>query len=147
MLCSITDIFPTICDLLGLKVPPDLDGTSLAPLIEGTAKPDFRAHDYLFSESYPFVSGDQSIGRNFAINNGKEKLIFSPYGFPFEPTYQLYDLTTDPGEENNLYSTRTELSIILSGLLNKWVSEDEIVAQGVPGQIEREALKTLQYLN
>jgi choline-sulfatase len=35
---SLLDLFPTICDLAGIPAPPDLEGESLAPLMEGSAK-------------------------------------------------------------------------------------------------------------
>jgi len=38
-LTEFVDIYPTLCDLSGLSLPPGLEGTSLAPLMEATDRP------------------------------------------------------------------------------------------------------------
>jgi arylsulfatase A-like enzyme len=146
-LCSNTDIFPTVCEALNLSVPKELDGVSLSPFLNGTGSETFVPHQFLLSESYPFSNGLQSIGRTYSIIRGDHKLIYSPNAFPVAPTYQLFDLSAEPNEEDNLYDSLPELSNELFTPLKQWVLEDKGVAQGVSGRIEREALKTLQYLN
>jgi len=146
-LCSTVDIFPTICDALGIQTPDGLDGVSLKPFIEGVAEEGYVAHPEMYSESYPFAIGDQGCGRTYSIIKGDDKLIYSPYAYPYAPRYRLYELTGDPDEKLNLADYPSVLFDELSLLLDKWVKADKGLDMGILGPDERETLKALQYLN
>ena len=77
------DLFPTLCDVLGIQPPDDLDGASLRPLWEGKQE---RVRDSVF---LPFLD----IQR--AVRDERWKLICYPkIGY-----MQLFDLQADPGRE------------------------------------------------
>jgi arylsulfatase A-like enzyme len=82
------DFYPTIAEIAGAKLPDDrvIDGKSLVPLL---ADPEGAAplHEAFFYHG--------ALGQLAAVRSGNWKLHLSP-----EPS--LYDLTTDPGEENNV---------------------------------------------
>jgi len=80
------DIFPTLCDTIGIQRPADLEGESLRPLWEG--KKD-RVRDSVF---LPFIQ----IQR--AVRDQRWKLIC----YPRIGHMQLFDLQTDPDEKTNL---------------------------------------------
>jgi arylsulfatase A-like enzyme len=80
------DIYPTLCDLIGIQCPPDLEGESLRPVWEG--KKD-RVRDSVF---LPYID----IQR--AIRDERWKLIC----YPKIGHMQLFDLRTDPDEKTNL---------------------------------------------
>ncbi len=80
------DIFPTVCDLVGAKVPEGLDGKSLKPVIEGKS-PGVR--DSLFL-SYRDVQR--------AVRDSRWKLI----RYPQVNVTQLFDLQSDPHEITSL---------------------------------------------
>ncbi len=80
------DVFPTLCDVVGIPCPPDLEGQSLRPLWEG--KKD-RVRDSVF---LPFLQ----IQR--AVRDERWKLIC----YPKISHLQLFDLQTDPDERTNL---------------------------------------------
>jgi arylsulfatase A-like enzyme len=80
------DIFPTLCDVLGLQRPPGLEGESLRPLWEG--KQDRVRNSVLL----PFIQ----IQR--AVRDERWKLI----AYPKIGHLQLFDLQTDPDERTNL---------------------------------------------
>jgi arylsulfatase len=145
-LCSITDLFPTICDAFGQPTPQGLDGVSLMPLVNGEAGEGFLPHQLLFSEAYP-LSVPQSIGRIYCIIKGTDKLIYSPYAYPFEPTYQFYNIALDPGEEHNIYDPSNGVCDELAKLLDKWAAADTSIANPLMERINMENLKTLQYLH
>jgi len=88
------DIFPTICDLVGVKKPSFLQGISLASALGGKNIPS-RAH--YFESLYPFYSRGWAPLRGF-IQNG-EKYIDSPIP-------EIYELENDFFEMNNLAETR-----------------------------------------
>ena len=80
------DVFPTLCDVVGIQRPTDLEGESLRPLWEG--KQD-RVRDSVF---LPFID----IQR--AVRDERWKLIC----YPKIGHMQLFDLQTDPDEKTNL---------------------------------------------
>lgn len=100
---STSDYLPTICDLLGLSCPDDLDGRSLRPWLEGGAG------------SRPQGIGFTS-GRQRAWVTDRFKLYSSDEGRVFK----LHDLVEDPGEEVDLTSTQPELAARLRSDFEAW---------------------------
>ncbi|HWJ29793.1 MAG TPA: sulfatase/phosphatase domain-containing protein, partial [Flavisolibacter sp.] len=86
------DMMPTFCDLLGIKVPGNVDGVSILPTLMGKGKQ--VKHSYLYFE-YPEYGGQQSI----RIDNWKGIRLNMLKG---NSTWSLYDLTTDPREQNDV---------------------------------------------
>jgi arylsulfatase A-like enzyme len=80
------DLFPTLCDALGLEPPPSLEGTGLRPLWEGKTE---RIRNSVF---LPFLE----IQR--AVRDERWKLIV----YPKIGHLQLFDLQTDPHETTSL---------------------------------------------
>jgi len=80
------DLFPTLGDVLAIKLPAGLEGESLRPLWEGTKE---RVRDSVF---LPFIR----IQR--AVREERWKLI----AYPKIGHLQLFDLQTDPHETTNL---------------------------------------------
>jgi arylsulfatase A-like enzyme len=82
------DIYPTICELVGARVPDRLDGRSLAHVIAGRL-PDAAIRDSLFL----------SLGNvQRALRDDRWKLI----RYPHINLIQLFDLHADPDEKHNL---------------------------------------------
>jgi arylsulfatase A-like enzyme len=82
------DLYPTLCELTGIKYPATIDGKSLKNAIV-EKKPEGREHIYL---SY--------INIQRAIKQGDYKLI--RYNVGGQERIQLFNLATDPLEQNNL---------------------------------------------
>ncbi len=100
------DVFPTLCDVLGIQRPADLEGESLRPLWEGTKD---RVRDSVF---LPYIS----IQR--AVRDERWKLICYPkIGYT-----QLFDLQADPDEKTNLieHTEYTEHVERLLKLMKQW---------------------------
>lgn len=134
------DIFPTIFDLCDLKYSDDIDGISLLSLIN--EKKSFEQPAYI--ESIPSIEGndDKKIG----IRTSQFKFIRSKKN----PSVQeLYDLSNDPYEENNIAShsrnITDKLNKILNDLLNKPKYRSEPTDKKDRKKIEDE-LKKLGYL-
>ncbi|HOY56912.1 MAG TPA: sulfatase-like hydrolase/transferase [Verrucomicrobiota bacterium] len=85
-LTSLVDVFPTLCDVLGVPQPSGLEGESLRPLWEGTRD---RIRDSVF---LPFMQTQR------AVRDERWKLIV----YPKIGHAQLFDLQTDPHEITNL---------------------------------------------
>jgi arylsulfatase A-like enzyme/Flp pilus assembly protein TadD len=87
------DIFPTICDLLGLKKPVDLRGKSLLPLLKGRSRP---------GEPIYFEALEAHLNRGWAPIRG---LIEKGMKYIESPIPEVYDLKGDFGESKNLAET------------------------------------------
>ncbi len=80
------DIFPTVVDLVGAKVPAGLDGKSLVPVIEGKEK----------GVRHALFLAYRNVQR--AVRKGPWKLI----RYPQVDVTQLFNLKDDPDELKNL---------------------------------------------
>ena len=93
------DMMSTLAAITGLPVH-HTDGISLMPTLMG--KPQKTQHNYLYFE-YP-ENGGQVAVRMGNWKGVKKNLIKQP-GFVWE----LYDLSKDPGEQNNLAAAHTDI--------------------------------------
>ncbi len=97
------DIMPTIFDLLELKVPDFIEGQSMLPLILEEAR-DFR--EEVYAETTP--AGWQALAGDdreiWCVRTEKWKLILNTDSRSSHLEYELYDLTSDPGEGRNIFS-------------------------------------------
>jgi arylsulfatase A-like enzyme len=110
---GLIDLAPTILELLGVDVP-EMEGQSLAPLLAGEPS---DARSYLV-ESEPCVLHDTAVrigmdcyppglaGKLRGIRNARWKLIVTPQRRA--DALELFDLTSDPGEEVNLAERESE---------------------------------------
>jgi arylsulfatase A-like enzyme len=85
-LVYLMDLFPTFCDLVGAPVPDGVEGRNLIPIIHGKAT---NARDVL----YTAYKDSQR-----ALRDDRWKLI----RYPLVDRTQLFDLSVDPHELNNL---------------------------------------------
>ncbi|MGI6414965.1 MAG: sulfatase-like hydrolase/transferase [Thermoguttaceae bacterium] len=97
--CYLRDLYPTVCELAGVPIPPSVQGRSLVAAIH-----DGRA------EVYPHVFGHfQDVQR--MIRTERWKLIH----YPKIGRFQLFDLGNDPLERENLFE-RPEFAAISADL-------------------------------
>lgn len=86
---TLTDLYPTLCELAGIPIPAQCDGTSLVPQLKNPATP--RAT--LSLTSFKFAGEPDA---SHAVSDPRYRFI--RYGNGFE---ELYDLETDPNEFTN----------------------------------------------
>ena len=94
---SFADVLPTLADAAGATPPPDIDGVSVLPTLLGQEQPElvdrpiyFELHEGLFQQ---------------AIRRGKWKAVRRD---PPSST-ELYDLSVDIGESNNIASQHPDI--------------------------------------
>ena len=103
-LVSHIDILPTMLDLAGLEVPRSLDGSSLAPLLNG-----YSDRRLVVVEFNRFEISNDSLGGLFPIRSmidGQHKLVLNLLDLD-----ELYDLEADPHEMTNLIASPEHLTI------------------------------------
>jgi len=117
-----TDFYPTILAMAGLDPRPEqhLDGMDLTPLLNGGAMPGERAIYW----HYPHYS-NQGGKPGAAIRFGDFKLI----EFFEDRAVELYDLSSDPGELNDLSADHPEQCAQLLDMLHHWQSN--VQAEGM----------------
>ena len=98
---ELIDIMPTVLDLLGLRAPSGLQGTSLAPALAGAKAGDRD----VYSEAGP---------GKWLIRSGGWKLI-SEAG-----TYRLFDLAADKGETRDVAAEDSDKVYELAQKLLRW---------------------------
>ncbi len=97
------DIFPTLCELSGLDIPEQLEGTSLVPILSGEKS---RVKEFALSQ-YP--RWNHSMGYSLRTDRyrytawyGDGYLSTQPYDGKKLIARELYDYQTDPNETVNL---------------------------------------------
>ncbi len=89
------DFLPTACEIAGVSTPQGVDGISYLPTLLG--KPQ-KTHDRLYWELY------EGGGKRAALLDGRWKGIQSNLSKNPDAGIQLFDLETDPHEDNDISS-------------------------------------------
>lgn len=122
---SMIDFYPTVLDLAGVPLPKPqpVDGFSLVPLLRGEAMPVLEERPLFW---YNVTHGITDEGTPFqpvaAVRKGSWRLIKN-FGKPLE----LYDLSTDVGESNNLAASHPEKAAELEKILDSWLVDTGVV--------------------
>jgi iduronate 2-sulfatase len=107
------DLYPTLCELAGLPVRPDLDGRSFRPILAdpGAAGKEAVLHVYPRGER---------LGR--ALRTATHRLVEwkKPGAAAETADVELYDYGTDPGETRNLAAEQPEKVQALRAMLHRY---------------------------
>lgn len=107
------DIFPTLCELAGIKIPQTVDGKSLVPLISGQKQSVYKSVFSIYKDLQRMVKKDEwkmiRYFRSDTHNVGTEAT-------------QLFNIEQDPWETTNLASQPRYFSLLeeLSQLMQQW---------------------------
>lgn len=91
------DYAPTFLELAGVKVPEDIQGVSLVPLLKGEKPVNWRKALYYHFYEYP---AEHMVKRHYGVRTDRYKLI---HFYNDIDEWELYDLQADPTEMRNIY--------------------------------------------
>ncbi|ANH80002.1 N-acetylgalactosamine-6-sulfatase [Niabella ginsenosidivorans] len=110
MVAATIDIMPTLCDLLKLPVPANVDGLSILPTLLGK-KEQQKQHAYLYFE-YPEYGGQQ------AVRMGNWKAVRTNI-LKGQIKTQLFNLDTDIQEQNDVASQHPDIVKKIDAIMEK----------------------------
>jgi arylsulfatase A-like enzyme len=110
------DFAPTIIDLVGLKIPDEMQGESIIPLLEGHTPENWR--DAIYYQYWQHLL-HRDVAAHYGIRTKTQKLIYF-YGMALgqtnypqtTPEWEFYNLKDDPEEMKNEYDNLAYKEII-----------------------------------
>lgn len=93
------DWFPTLCAITGTTAPADLDGTDLTPALQAAP----------FKRTKPMIWEFHGYGGQLAVIDFPWKAVRQGVKTRKPGEWELYKLTTDPAEANNLSKQHPEI--------------------------------------
>lgn len=124
------DWAPTFLDLAGLRVPPEMQGRSLVPLMKGTSPADWRQSMYY---RYYHDPGHHDTRAHYGVRTTTHKLIH----YWKKDAWEMFDLRADPNEQRNLINDPSQQERV-AGLkrelarLKKQVQDNDEFATELP---------------
>ena len=113
------DLFPSLCSILGIEYPENLDGTDKSQALLGTPM-QIEAPimwEYSSNPGGSIKPGDKNfISPNLAIRQGDWKLLINADS----TGARLYNLKNDTGEQNDLVSEESVRAAMMAEKVIKW---------------------------
>lgn len=118
---SMVDVAPTLLELAGIEVPPEMEGESFASVLTGKGENSWSRDKHLVEfwsqgdgiKFNHYVDGPNNTFIGVRLLNSSHNIaylefyenIVGEHKFDIEPCdYELFDLTNDPYQLNNLYN-------------------------------------------
>ncbi|XP_071338734.1 arylsulfatase K isoform X2 [Trachinotus anak] len=120
-LVSLVDLYPTVLDIAGISAVGNLSGHSLQPLISKSSAFSKKQHpDWILSEYH----GCNVNASTYMLRSGRWKYITYADGLSVPP--QLFDLTLDKEELNNVVLKFPDVQVHLDKLLRSIVDYPKV---------------------
>jgi arylsulfatase A-like enzyme/Flp pilus assembly protein TadD len=128
-----TDLFPTICDLMGIVGPPGLQGISLLPAAKGKKLPE---RTFYFESLYPYYS--RGWAPLYGFLRSSEKFLDSPLP-------ELYDIAKDFDELHNVVTAGT-INTLKDKMARVIGDRSPLTRQDESGSVDSQTLEKLRSL-
>jgi arylsulfatase A-like enzyme len=123
---SNVDFAETMLDMAGVKVPADMQGMSMVPILKGKTPSTWRKEHYYHYYEYPAV---HSVKRHYGISTERYKLI---HFYNDIDEWELFDLQKDPQEMKSVYNdpayskVKADLHKRLKNLIEKYKDNEAL---------------------
>ncbi len=104
------DFMPTFAEITGADLPENIDGISFLPTLLG--KKNQKEHEYLYWEFH-------EQGGKIGLRMGNWKAVKRNVDKTPQGTTELYDLSTDVGETNNVASSNPDIVTRMEELMKE----------------------------
>ncbi len=102
-LVEFVDIYPTLCELAGLPVPSDLQGTSFVPILDNPNRPWKKAVFSQFLRKGIWIAPDGIEYMGYSIRTDRYRYVeWINWQTKEQAAKELYDHQTDPAENENI---------------------------------------------
>ncbi len=134
------DFAETFLDIAGVKVPGDMQGRSLKPVMQGKTPADWQKSMYYHYYEYP---GAHSVRRHYGVRTERYKLI----SFYDMKEWELFDLEKDPQEMKSVYADPAYANVVvdmkkqLKALQAKYKDDGTILGKPIPVKTPRQKPK------
>lgn len=119
------DQFPTLCAATGVETPTGLDGVSILPTLIGHG---------IQANRNPLVWAFPEYGGQVAVRLGNLKVVRTNLHRPRQISkWQVYDLSQDPGESQDLAALKPEVVQAALKLLQEEVADNPTFPVRIPG--------------
>lgn len=118
------DWFPTLCDATELDKPSDLDGESLWPVLTGKGTLNSRK---------PMLWVFPEYGGQVAVRLGDFKLVRQNLKTKVPGPWEVYDLSKDPAEANDLANDHSAMIKQAEEILRREVAANKAFPLTIPG--------------
>lgn len=128
------DFAETFLEMAGVKVPSDMQGRSMVPVLKGKTPSNWRKEHYYHYYEYP---GSHMVKRHYGMSTDRYKLIHYYYDID---EWELYDRKADPLEMKNVYndpaytSVKADLHKRLAKLRLQYKDSDESAKSFLPAK-------------
>ena len=135
------DIFPTLCDMIGLEIKKTIDGQSLLPLLHNLEIPELPTFIHTIPHERPTkldCMGVRTSNYKFFCSVDSEN-----------SENHLYNLIMDPNENKNLINDEKEKVIEMNNILQEFLNNRERREESTNSDENKkisEELKKLGYL-
>jgi arylsulfatase A-like enzyme len=129
------DFAPTFLDAAGLKVPAEMQGHSMLPVLRGKKPADWRTSMYY---RYYHDPGDHNTRAHYGVRTMTHKLIY----YWKKDQWELFDLVKDPFEMHNLYgqpgheAITATLKAELQRLKKEVKDDDQLANDQIPNGVD-----------
>ena len=124
---STIDVLPTLLEITGAETRPQLDGLSMLPILK-SERSGTPWRDAWF-DTYDMTYLEEDHMRMIRTDDWKLVFHFDTAGKPLPHRgHELFMLSTDPGELNNLYDNEVHARLrqSLEARLRKWMLHDNV---------------------
>lgn len=109
LISAFWDVLPTLAEVAGVDAPNNIDGISFLPELQGQV--DQQKHEFLYWE-FPAYQGQQAV--RMGDWKGIRKDIFKG-----NLEIELYNLASDPREQNDIASANPEVAKQIAGIMKQ----------------------------